>query len=280
MKVSGKDVADAISKNLKKQVGKLKIKPCLAIILAGNNPASRIYVNNKIKRAQQLGIKTRLLEFSRNQFNDCLMAIQKLNEDKKIHGIIVQYPTYEDWDFDNLISKIDSGKDVDGFRNDSPYRGATALAVWEMLKAFASLEGFSSAEKFLKGKSIVLLGKGKTAGGPIRGLLEEKGIFFALIDSKTENPDKLIKNADVIISATGRKNIITGEKIKKGSFVIGVGVGKELVDQEEKIFGDIEEATVSQKAKLYCPTIGGIGPLTIVSLLENVIESARRVQSS
>ncbi|MDD5147636.1 MAG: bifunctional 5,10-methylenetetrahydrofolate dehydrogenase/5,10-methenyltetrahydrofolate cyclohydrolase [Candidatus Daviesbacteria bacterium] len=280
MKVSGKDVADAISKNLKKKVEKLKVKPTLAIILAGDNPASRIYVNNKIKRAQQLGIKTRLLEFSRNQFNDCLMAIQKLNEDKKIHGIIVQYPTYENWDFDNLISKIDSGKDVDGFLKSSPYRGATALAVWEMLKAFAILEGFSSAEKFLKGKSTVLLGKGKTAGGPIRGLLEERGIFFVLIDSKTENPDKLIKNADVIISATGRKNIITGEKIKKGSFVIGVGVGKELVDQEEKIFGDIEEATVSQKAKLYCPTIGGIGPLTIVSLLENVIESAYRSSSS
>ncbi|MCL4365759.1 bifunctional 5,10-methylenetetrahydrofolate dehydrogenase/5,10-methenyltetrahydrofolate cyclohydrolase [Patescibacteria group bacterium] len=276
MKVSGKEVADEISKKLQQEVEKLEVKPTLAIILAGDNPASRIYVNNKIKKAEQIGIDAKLFEFSKDQFEDTVKTIQSLNDDVSVHGIIIQYPTYQSWDFNNLVSTVDPKKDVDGFLPDSLFKGATALGVWEMLKAFARFEGVSSAEEFLKGKHVVLLGKGRTAGGPTRDLLAEKGIEFTLIDSKTENPDKLIKNADVIISATGRKNIITGDKIKNGSFVIGVGVGKEVIDDEEKIYGDIEENTVSQKAKLYCPTIGGIGPLTIVCLLRNVIEASKK----
>jgi len=280
MKVSGREVADAISKKLKKQVDKLKVQPTLAIILAGNNPASRIYVNNKIKRAQQLGIKTRLLEFSRNQFDDCLMAIQKLNEDKKIHGIIIQYPTHTEWNFDDLVSKIDPKKDVDGFLSGSPFHGATAMGVWEMLTAFALLEGFNKTEEFLKGKKIVVLGRGKTAGWPTRKLLESYGFNVAVVHSKTENPNREIKSADVVISATGQKNIVNASNLKKGAYVVGVGVGREEVNGKPKIYGDINEEEISKIAKFYSPTIGGIGPLTIVSLLENVVESAYRSLSS
>ncbi|MBU1000414.1 bifunctional 5,10-methylenetetrahydrofolate dehydrogenase/5,10-methenyltetrahydrofolate cyclohydrolase [Patescibacteria group bacterium] len=280
MKISGKVVADAISKKLKKQLIKSKVQPTLAIILAGDNPASRIYVKHKIKRAQQIGIKTQLLEFSRNQFDDCLAAIQKLNKDKKIHGIIVQYPTYKDWDFDNLISKIDPGKDVDGFRNDSLYRGATALAVWEMLTAFSLLEGFKKTEDFLKSKKIVLLGRGKTAGEPTRQLLASKGFEVSVIVCDTPNPTPKIKNAEIIISATGQKNIIDSSNVQKGAYVVGVGFGREIVDGKSKIYGDINEEDISKIAKLYCPTIGGIGPLTIVSLLRNTIESACRTLSN
>lgn len=278
MKVSGRKVADAISKKLQQEVSKLKIQPTLVIILAGDDPSSRIYVNNKIKRATEVGINTKLLEFAPNQFSDVVKTIQTLNQDNNVHGIIIQYPTYQSWDFGSLVSKTDPKKDVDGFLEGSLYRGATALGVWEMLTAFAYEEGFTTTQEFLKDKNVVLLGKGKTAGGPIRDLLKGKGIEFTLIDSKTENPEGITKNADVIISATGRKHIIAGNKIKAGSFVIGVGVGKELVDGKEKIFGDIEESSVSQKAKLYCPTIGGIGPLTIVSLLKNVLEASKRVR--
>ena len=270
MKVSGREVADAISKNLKKEIENLKVTPCLAIILTAEDPASRLYVNFKEKRAKEIGVAVRHFEFSENQLPDLEKTIHKLNADQSVHGIIIQYPIYRSWNFDEVFSKIDPKKDVDGFSDEAPFRGATALGVWEMLTAFALLEGFSETGKFLQNKNIVLLGKGKTAGGPIRDLLLERKISFILIDSKTENPDKLIKEADIIISATGRKNIITGDKIRKGSFVIGVGVGKE----EGEVYGDIEESTVSKIAKLYCPTIGGIGPLTIVCLLKNVIQSA------
>lgn len=263
-KVSGKEVADAILEKLDKEIKKKNLNPKLAIILAGDNPASRIYVKNKIKKALQIGIDAKLFEFSKNQFNKCLQTIKKLNADKKTHGIIVQYPVFEGWNFDNLISKIDPQKDVDGFCSDSPFNGATALAVWEMLTAFAYLEKFQRTENFLKNKKIVILGKGKTAGRPTIKLLEEKGIEFSIIDSKTPNPNKITKKADVVISATGIKHIINGKNIKKGSFVIGVGVGKD----EDKIYGDIDEEGIAKIAKLYCPTIGGIGPLTIVSLLK------------
>lgn len=274
MKVSGKNVADAISKKLQRKVAELRIKPTLAIILAGDNPASRIYVNNKIKKAAAIGIRTKLLEFSKNQFSDCLSEIQKLNEDGSVHGIIVQYPVYPGWNFDKLITQIDPQKDVDGFLENSPYSGATALAVWEMLTAFAFLEGFKETGEFLKDKKIVLLGLGKTAGGPIKKLLDERGFEVATIVIDTLNPTPIIKSADIIISATGAKNIINATNVKNGAYVIGVGVGRETVEGKQKIYGDVNEEEISEIAKLYCPTVGGIGPLTIVSLLENVVESA------
>lgn len=271
MKVSGKKLADDILRNLKKQIARKKINPALAIILAGDHPPSKIYVKNKIKKALEIGIDAKLFQFSKNQFEKCLQIVKKLNADKNIHGIIVQYPVFDKWDFENLIQKIDPQKDVDGFLPNSPFQGATALAVWEMLTAFAKIEGFKNAQNFLQNKKIVLLGKGKTAGGPTRDLLTDKKINFTLIDSKTENPNKIIKKADVVISATGKKNIINKENIKNGSYVVGVGVGKE----DGRIYGDINEEEVSKIAKLYCPTIGGIGPLTVVCLLKNVVEASK-----
>lgn len=271
MKVSGRDVADAILKKLQKQVEKLEVKPSLAIILAGDNPASRIYVNNKIKVAEKIGIQAKLFEFSKEEFAKTLETLRKFNEDENIHGIIIQYPVFKSWNFDDLIFQVDPKKDVDGFLPDSPFQGATAMAVWEMLTAFAFLEGFSKTQRFLKDKKIVLLGRGRTAGKPIRELLENKRLQVEVINSKTENPDEIIKKGDVIISATGVKNIINKNNLKNGSYVIGVGVGKE----DGKVYGDIEEESVAKIAKLYCPTIGGIGPLTIVSLLQNVILAAK-----
>lgn len=280
MKVSGKVVADAISKKLQKQVEKLKVKPTLAIILAGDDPSSRIYVNNKVKAAGQIGIEVKLFEFLESQFKDSLETIQKLNEDKSVHGIIVQYPAYKSWNFDDLISKINPDKDVDGFREESPYSGATALATWEMLTAFAYLEGFKKAEDFLKNKKIVILGRGKTAGGPIRELFKSRGFKSLTITRDTLNPTPKIKKADIIISATGQKNIINSSNVKKGAYIIGIGIGREIIDGTPKIYGDINEEEISKIAKLYCPTIGGIGPLTIVSLLENVIKSTYLSRSS
>lgn len=280
MKVSGKAVADAIAKKLQIKIEKLKVKPTFAIILTGEDPASRIYVDFKIKRANEIGVKVKFFEFSRNQFDECVQTIQKLNEDKKVHGMIIQYPIYKDWDFDNLVSKINPKKDVDGFSEESPYEKATALATWEMLTAFAYLEGFSKTEEFLKAKKIVVLGRGKTAGGPIAELLKRHGFEVVVITRDTKNPTEKIKKGDVVISATGVKNIVNGSNVKKGAYVIGVGVGRETVEGRHKIYGDINEEEISKIAKLYCPTIGGIGPLTIVSLLENVVESAYRSLSS
>ncbi len=263
-KVSGKDVAEAILKKLEKEIQKNNLHPSLAIILANNNPSSRIYVNNKIKAAKRIGIDAKLYEFSENESEECLETIQGLNSDQKINGIIVQYPVYNTWNFDEFENSIFPQKDVDGFLENSPYSGATALAVWEMLTAFTYIEGFRKTEDFLKGKKIVLIGKGKAAGGPTFKLLEKKGFKVNVVEKDTENPTQIIKKGDVIISATGVKNIVNKNNLKKDSFVVGVG------------FGDLNEEEVSKIARLYNPNIGGIGPLTIVSLLKNVVESAKK----
>lgn len=279
MKVSGKDVAEAILKKLEVEIKDKNLHPSLAIILAGNNPSSRIYVNNKIKTAKKVGIDAKLYEFKKNEQSKLLKTIQGLNKNKNIHGIIIQYPVYEGWNFDDFEQSINPLKDVDGFLENSPFSGATGLAVWEMLTAFSLLSGFKKTEEFLKGKKIVVIGKGKAAGGPITRLLVSKGFDVVSVVRETEHPTPIIKSSDVVISATGVKNIVNKHNLKKGSYVVGVGLGKEMVDGKEKIYGDINEEEVSELAKLYCPTIGGIGPLTIVSLLKNVVESAARSQN-
>ncbi len=262
MKVSGKEVAEAILKKLEREIQDKNLHPSLAIILAGNDPSSSIYVNNKIKAANRVGIDAKLYEFSSNQKEKCLKTLKKLDADPNVHGIIVQYPVYSGWNFDEFEQAINLEKDVDGFLENSPFSGATALAVWEMLTAFSLLEGFKKTEEFLKNKKIVLIGKGKAAGGPILKLLTEKGFKLDVVDKETKNPKSIIKKGDVVISATGVKNIVNKSNLKKGVYVVGVGNG------------DINEEEVSKVARLYNPNIGGIGPLTIVSLLENVVRAA------
>jgi len=261
-KVSGREVADAILEKLEKEIKKKNLKPKLAIILAGSDPSSRIYVNNKIKIAQRIGIEAKLFEFSKNEKDKCLKIIKRLDKDPQIHGIIVQYPVHKGWSFDEFEKEISPKKDVDGFRQDSKFSGATALGVWEMLTAFAYLEGFKKTEDFLKNKKIILIGKGKAAGGPTFKLLIQKGFEVEVVDKETKNPKEIIKKGDIVISATGVKNIVNKSNLKKGAYVVGVG------------FGDLNEEEISKIAKLYNPNIGGIGPLTIVSLLKNVVQSA------
>lgn len=276
MKVSGKEVAEVLLKKLQKEIEEKNLHPGLAIILAGNDPSSRIYVTNKLKAAEKIGIKATLYEFNKDQLEQCVEKLEKLNADSSIHGIIIQHPVYDLWNYDDLLQKLDPQKDVDGFLPDSPYSGATALAIWEMLTAFALKMGFKKTEDFLKDKKIVVVGQGKTAGAPVTKLLEQKGYKILKVIKETENPDQIIKTGDVVISATGAKEIIGRHNLKPNSYVVGVGVGKEEVDGKMKIYGDIKEEEVADIAKMYCPTIGGIGPLTIVSLLKNVVESAKR----
>lgn len=274
MEVSGKKVAEAILQKLAKEIQRKNLNPTLAIILANNNPSSRIYVRSKIITAKRVGINAKLFEFSEDEQDKVLKKVDRLNKDSNVDGMIIQYPVYKGWNFDQLASKIDHQKDLDGFLENSPFNGATALGVWEMLTAFALEEGFKKTADFLKGKKIVLIGKGKAAGGPTFKLLVKKGFPPEVVEKNTLNPSSIIKKADVIISATGVKNIINGSNVKKGSYVIGVGVGKEIINGQSKIYGDINEEEISKKARLYCPTIGGIGPLTIACLLRNVVQSA------
>jgi methylenetetrahydrofolate dehydrogenase (NADP+)/methenyltetrahydrofolate cyclohydrolase len=274
MKVQGKPLSEVILLSLADQIKQEKLYPHLAIILAGGAASSLMYIKFKQIAAERIGIKTTLLQFSESTLNECKKTIDSLNNDPDTHGVIVQLPVYPSWPTEELVNSVSLEKDVDGFLEKSPFDPATAEAVWEMLKEFARLEEFEDVNQFLKNKKIVVLGKGKTAGKPVRDLLQKNGFTSELIDSKTENPDLIISNADVIISATGKKHIINADNIKIGAYVIGVGVGKENIDGQDVSFGDIDEDQIKDIAKLYCPTIGGIGPLTVACLLRNVVKSA------
>lgn len=276
MIVYGKPIAESILLNLKETIEVEKLTPHLVVILAGTDQTSRVYIKYKAIAAEKAGIQLTLLEFSEKDNTKTIKKIHELNNDPNVHGIIVQLPLFSSWNGDAMVNLVAPQKDVDGFIADSLYQPATALGVWEMLKEFARIEGFGTAEKFLKDKKIVVLGKGRTAGKPTRELLTQKGFSSALIDSKTENPNDIIRDADIVITATGKKHIINADNLKDGSYVIGVGVGKETIDGKQKTFGDINEDEIKDIAKLYCPTIGGIGPLTIACLLRNVVESAQR----
>jgi len=274
MKVLGKPIAEEILSDLEKTILAKKLSPQLAIILAGDNPASKTYINFKQQAASKIGITVNLYQFVESEQKEAENLIQKLNTDPKTDGIIIQLPLFSSWNTDYLIGLVDPKKDVDGFLENSSYSPATALGTWEMLKQFALLENFDSVEQFLLNKNIVVLGKGKTAGKPIRELLTKNGFESKLIDSKTEAPNQLIQKADLIISAAGKKHLINASNIKDGVYIIGVGVGKEIIDGAEKTFGDVDESQIVNITKLYCPTIGGIGPLTVACLLRNVVIAA------
>ncbi len=270
MIVSGKPIAQKILEDVRQQIETNHLHPDLAIILAGENPASRMYIKHKTKVGAEIGINVITYEFAASVPDECMRTIDALNNDPQTNGIIVQLPLYPNWVTDNFVNRVAPQKDVDGFVPRTPFIPATAEATWEMLSEFARLEGYPITESFLQGKKIVVLGKGKTAGKPVRELLKTKGFDSALIDSKTKHPDDIIRESDIIVSATGKKNIINATNVKDSSYVIGIGVGKEIVGDTTKTFGDIDEEGIENRAKLICPTIGGIGPLTIACLLRNV----------
>ncbi|MDQ3099434.1 MAG: bifunctional 5,10-methylenetetrahydrofolate dehydrogenase/5,10-methenyltetrahydrofolate cyclohydrolase [bacterium] len=276
MIVSGKPIAQKILSEIQKEITEKKLHPHLSIILASNNDASRMYIKHKTIIGDEIGVKVSTFEFEESVPAQCIETIIALNKDILVNGIIVQLPLYPGWISDDYVTAVSPEKDVDGFLPGSPFIPATAEGTWEMLQEFARIEGFESAESFLKDKTIVVLGKGKTAGKPVRDLLEKKGFPSQLIDSKTDTPDRIIKTGDIVISATGKKHIINETNIKSGAYVIGIGVGREKIDGKTKTYGDVDEKSIEQIAKLICPTVGGIGPLTIACLLRNVYTAAQK----
>lgn len=274
MIVSGKPIAQRILDEIQKEIAHTKTNPHLAIVLAGDNPSSRMYIKHKTIIGDQIGIKVSTFEFDQAGKDQCKKTIDSLNNDILTHGIIIQLPLYPEWNADDFIKQVYPQKDVDGFLSESPFTPATAEGIWEMLKEFSAIEKCLSVEDFLNNKKIVILGKGKTAGKPIRDLLTAKDIPSELIDSQTTNPNQIISSGDIIISATGNKNIINASNIKDGAYIIGVGVNKEKVNGATKTYGDIDENSIINKAKLICPTLGGIGPLTIACLFRNVLKAA------
>lgn len=288
MEISGKEIAARIYGELKEKVISLhekEITPHLVVILVGENPSSIAYVNQKKKWAEFIGATVIIEEYPKEITQDILeKRIRELNQWKSVHAVLVQIPLPPHLDANKLTTMISPKKDIDGFNPESPFTPPLASAVLTILQEIYSSSVARSNEKlstssqknssfwdWLKAKNIVVIGKGKAGGMPVHNLLRAKNIGHSVIDSKTENREVLMKEADIIISAVGKKHLVTAETIKPGVILIGVGMN---LDENKKLFGDYDGEEIKEKASYYTPTPGGVGPVNVACLLKNLITAA------
>ena len=266
--LDGKKLREKLLADLKLKVEKFQKKPTLVVILVGENPASKIYVNNKKKTAEELGIISRVINYPADISESELLAkIDELNKDNDVTAILVQLPLPEHISKENVINAIVPEKDVDGF---TPYNFGK-LFSGEVPTVYPCtpkgilllLEEYNIQ---LEGKHVVVIGRSNIVGRPLSQMLLNKNATVTVCHSRS-NLD-IIKTADVVISAVG-KNIIEGEMLKLGSVVVDVGIFK---DENGKTRGDVNFESASQVASYISPVPGGVGPMTIASLMLNTVE--------
>jgi len=250
------------------KINNLAVKPKLAVIIVGENPASKIYVGLKQKRATAIGMESLIIPLSEDITQEALLEhIDILNEDTTINGILVQMPLPKHINAEAVISRISPYKDVDGFHplnvgllntGSTPYATpCTPTGIIRLLNEY-KIE--------LNGKNAVVIGRSNIVGKPMAYMLLEKNATVTICHSKTQNLTSIIKQADIIVSAVGKPNIINKDNVKQNAIVIDVGVSK---DENGKICGDVDFNKVQYIAGAITPNPGGVGPMTIAMLLEN-----------
>lgn len=259
MLVEGKKIAAQIETRLAKEVQRCRVQPHLAVVLVGEDPASRIYVGKKGEAARRIGMTFSLHELPHSSQKEVLTLIDRLNADRKVNGIVVQLPLPRGLDEELIINRISLDKDVDGLNLFSSFTPATAGAVLEVLRR---------QRVKIAGARAVVIGRGRVAGRPIALALLAKDATVTISHSKTKNLAELTKQADILVSAVGRPHFVKPNFVKKNAAVIDVGISR----IGGKLYGDVDPA-VEQKARFLTPVPGGIGPLTVVKLLENVLQA-------
>lgn len=278
--LDGKELSKKVRQNLKEEVKKLKQKgivPKLAVIMVGDNSSSEVYVKNKSRACIKTGIDFEefLLEQKTTE-GELLALIEKLNQDEKVHGILLQSPVPKQIDINRAFRTIRPDKDVDGFHpinvgnlviGEDCFISCTPFGVMKLLEEY-NIE--------LEGKNAVILGRSNIVGKPMVQCLLAENATITVCHSKTQKIKEIVKNADIVISAIGKPHFVTGDMIKEGSVVIDVGINRL---EDGTIVGDVEFETVSQKASYITPVPGGVGPMTVAMLLQNVVK-ATKIQNS
>lgn len=270
--LDGKKLRDKIFEDLKAKLDKMAKKPTLAVILVGENSASQIYVRNKKKTAEKLGINSISIEYpSEITENKLLEKIDELNDDENVTAILVQLPLPAHIDKNKVIDKILPQKDVDGltpynlgklFSGEEPYvYPCTPKGILLLLDEYG-IE--------LEGKHVVVVGRSNLVGKPVAQLLLKRNATVTMCHSHTKNLANITKTADIVVSAVG-KNVIGEKMLKSNCVVVDVGIFK---DENGKISGDVDFENVSKIAAYISPVPGGVGPMTIASLMLNTVELA------
>ncbi len=274
MIIDGKKIAQEVRDSLKEKIAKLGFTPGLAIVLIGHNEASEIYVRNKLKACEEIGINGMLYRFEGTEDETEIIAcLKKLNATSSIHGIIIQSPVPAKYNEEYLNSFISPEHDVDGFgiynmgmlaSNRESLIAATPSGIMKLLEH----ENIS-----VQGKHVVVVGRSKIVGRPLALALLNKDATVTIAHSQTKNLPEITKTADILIVAIGVPKFITAEYIKEGAVVIDVGTNR---DSNNHLCGDVDFENVLNKVSYITKVPGGVGPMTIAMLLNNVYESAKK----
>ena len=276
-KLDGKKLSNEIKEELKTRVHRLQdkgITPCLAVILVGDDPASQVYIRNKKRAAQKVGVKTldNVLPASTSE-NEIIDLIYSLNNDPQVHGILVQLPLPQGINEDRVIQAILPSKDVDGFHpqnigklfmNKGELAPCTPNGIMHLLANY---------DIQLDGKRVVIVGRSKIVGMPMIAMMLNANATVTVTHSHTRNLKEITREADVVIVAVGKAEFLTGDYFKSNAVVIDVGMNR---NEAGKLVGDVEAASTADKVAFITPVPGGVGPMTIAMLLKQTIEIAER----
>lgn len=274
--IDGKALAKNIRENLKKDVEQLKEKgvyPKLAVILVGNDKASQIYVKSKNKACTELGIDYEEVLLGENTtMKELLDIIDDLNERKDISGILLQSPIPEGLDINEAFRRISPSKDVDGFNPVSMGKLCLNQDTFVSCTPYGIMKMFETYNIEIKGKHAVILGRSNIVGKPMALNLLNRDATITICHSKTKNLSEITKQADILISAIGKKNFVTADMVKPGAVVIDVGINR----TEDGLFGDVDFENVKEKTSYITPVPGGVGPMTVAMLMNNVVKAAKQ----
>ena len=275
--IDGKELAKKIRANLKIECEELKkknINSKLAVIMVGEDPASKVYVRNKSRACEDVGIKYEeyLLDVNTTQ-KELVELIEKLNNDKTINGILLQSPIPSNLDVNEAFRTISPQKDVDGFNPINVGKLVLNQDTFVSCTPYGIMKMFEEYDIDLTGKNVVILGRSNIVGKPLIHCCLNKNATVTSCHSKTQNIAQKAKEADVLISAIGKANFVTADMVKDGAVVIDVGINR--LDNG-KITGDVDFESVKEKASYITPVPGGVGPMTIAMLMNNVIKATRR----
>ena len=275
--IDGKELAKKIRANLKiecEELNKEGIKSKLAVIMVGDDPASKVYVRNKSKACEDVGIEYEeyLLESNIIQ-KELIDLIKKLNQDNTVNGILLQSPIPSNLDINEAFRTIASEKDVDGFNPVNVGKLVLNQDTFVSCTPFGIIKMFEEYNIDLTGKNVVILGRSNIVGKPLIHCCLNKNATVTTCHSKTQNIKEIASKADVLISAIGKANFVTADMVKEKAVVIDVGINR--LDNG-KITGDVDFENVKEKASYITPVPGGVGPMTIAMLMNNVIKATKR----
>lgn len=277
--IDGKAIAKTFRKAIKEQIASMPFKPGLSVVLVGDNPASQIYVRNKQKTADRLGMNSFLHVLPKESDEDkILKLINGLNQDQTVHGILVQLPLPEHLNAHNIISAISPAKDIDGLHPLNIGKLSLGTPNFIPCTPLGCLHLIKSVQQNLTGLNAVVVGCSNLVGRPMAQLLINEGCTVSLAHSKTKNLPELCKTADILVVAAGAPKLITSDFVKNGAILIDVGITKMA---DDTISGDVDfEDVIANKAVHISPVPGGVGPMTIAMLMENTLKAASQLTST